>query len=325
MESIVLKISVSAIEAAKAGVNCFGVTTVEVQPSKLSDGGREVLAELLKLANAVTSTSVVYKNGYSHNVPPVPVVPNPEAVLQWLEACAEDLAAKVESRRREKEAEEKKDVDRTTVWLEQADEKMVVRDRFGVWHVSQPYSFAPSMKAEVQARLTKAQQRADQMNEKFADAAKIAKTLKDEAAARRAIQLEDWLKDKGSDSMRKRAVRGLLPEEDLIAAIRNEAYAPLDGFKRYERMTDGEVKTAVDAADSDQAVVYETREAASAHDEDIELMERIEALVPGAVCTLLVHEGKLDDDEQDVSLTRHSVRVAIKVGEFDFTREYLAG
>jgi hypothetical protein len=283
-----------------------------------------VLGELLKLKGGVESGSVVHQSGYSYNVPEVPVTLTTETVAQWIELCTEGIAAKQESRKREAEVAKKKEIDWTAAWIAQPDEKIILQERSGVWSAMSPYSFAPSMRAQVRERLAKAQLMADRLNSEAAEKTAKAAAAKAAAATRRSAQLADWLKKEGSDSMRKRASRGLLPEEDLIAAIRNEAFAPLGGFKRFERMTDEEVRQAVDAAGFEQTVVYETSEADTAHDEDIELMEQIEALVPGATCTLMAHEGKLDDDDQDVSLMRYSVRVEIKVGEFEFSREYSA-
>lgn len=323
MENVTLTMSITAAEAARAGMDQFGDVTVVVQPSELSEGARVAFASLC--GKPVKSDSALR---YGRHVLPLPLPVTAEAVAEWLEANAKDVADFDASQKASYEARQEADREAVRKWAARPDKELI---RYGFAHgvstaeACAPYSFPVDMTQFVKDRQAKAQVLADQINAAAAENAAKAAAAKAAAAARRADQLAQWLATKGSDSMRKRAARGLLPEEDLIAAIRNEAYAPLDGFKRFERLTDDEVKAAVDAADFDQTVVYETREAESANDEDIELMERIEALVPGAVCTLMVHEGKLDDDDQDVSLARYSVKVELKVGELVFTREYAAG
>jgi len=326
MKNVTLTMSITSAEAAKAGVDQSGETTVTVEPSKLSEGARAVYAALCE--KTVGSDSALR---YGRLVLSLPVPVTAEAVAQWLEANAQDVASFDAQQKASAEARQEADRETVRKWAAKPDKELLRYMTLGSarYEAYVPYSYPDDMKQFVKDRQAKAQVLADQLNAEAAEnAAKAAADKaaaaadKAAAAARRADQLAQWLATKGTDSMRKRAARGLLPEDDLIAAIRNEAYAPLDGFKRFERLTDDEVKAFVDAADFDQAVVYETREADSASDEDIELMERMEASVPAATCTLMAHEGKLDDDDQEVSLMRYSVRVEVKVGEFDFSREY---
>jgi len=319
MKNVTLTMSITSAEAAKAGVDQSGETTVTVEPSKLSEGARAVYAALCE--KTVGSDSALR---YGRLVLSLPVPVTAEAVAQWLEANAQDVASFDAQQKASAEARQEADRETVRKWAAKPDKELLRYMTLGSarYEAYVPYSYPDDMTQFVKDRQAKAQVLADRLNAEAADKAAKAAADKAAAAARRADQLAQWLATKGTDSMRKRAARGLLPEDDLIAAIRNEAYATLDGFKRFERLTDDEVKAFVDAADFDQAVVYETREADSASDEDIELMERMEASVPAATCTLMAHEGKLDDDDQEVSLMRYSVRVEVKVGEFDFSREY---
>jgi hypothetical protein len=326
MNDITLVISVSAAEAAKAGVDHFGNTTVGVRPSTLTPAAQDVLSKLLKDSRAIISGTVVYDGGYATELPQVPPIPDSESVAQWLEACAGAVEQKAQQRKQTQAEGEQRDILQTLEWLKYPDDKIIRQGINGEWVAYYPYSFAPSLKAEVQARVADAAKEADRLNAEQAVARAKAKKLKEDAAARRAAQFANWLETRAPDSMRKRAARGLLPEEDLIAAIRNEAYAPLDGLKRFERLTDEDVRAGIDA-DDDQEVCYATREAKSAHDEDLDMMERIESLRPGATCTLVEHAGWLGDyiGEDGPEVTRYAVRVAVKVGELEFTREYAAG
>ena len=323
MENVTLTMSITAAEAAKAGVDKFGDVTVVVEPSKLSEGARAAYAALC--GKSVKSDSTLR---YGRRMLPLPVPVTAEAVAEWLEANAKDVA---DFDAREKASYAAKvEADRESVrkWAAKSDREMIgqTNQYHAGYQVNTPYSFPDDMKEFVKERAAKAQVLADQMNAEAAENVAKAKKVKEEAAARRAAQLAQWLETKASDSMRKRAARGLLPEEDLIAAIRNEAYAPLAEFKRFERLTDDDVRIGLDA-DESMDVDYTTREAESAHDEDIELMERIESLMPGAVCTLVEHAGWLTEanGKDDPEVTRYAVKVAIKVGELEFSREYLAG
>lgn len=54
----------------------------------------------------------------------------------------------------------------------------------------------------------------------------------------------DWIRDHGSESQQARALEGLLPEKELLGAVRDWLFAPLDGFARYERLDDGDARHA---------------------------------------------------------------------------------
>lgn len=323
MENVTLTLSTTAAEAAKAGVDQYGETTVTVRPSALSPSGQDMLVNLLAVRGSLSTGSVVYRAGLQFGVLPVPAVPTTESVEQWVEACAVALAQKINAREQEEIAGEKHLIAKTQAWCARPLEEIIQRaDR---WAPISPYSFAAAMETEVNARLAEAQKVCDAHNAEVTARNEKITAARAAAAERRSEQLTQWLETKASEGMRKRAARGLLPEEDLIAAIRNETFAPLAELKRFERLTDEDVRRGLDA-DDDQDVDYVTRGAESAHDEDIGLMERIEALLPGATCTLTEHAGWLAEanGRDDPEVTRYAVKVAIKVGELEFTREYAA-
>lgn len=325
MKNVTLTISITAAEAARAGVDQCGDTTVVVEPSKLSEGARLVYAYL-------SSKPVESRVGLRHGraVLPLPIPATPETVADWLEANAQDIADFDARQKVELAAKVERNRMAVRRWVDQTDEELVrsVLSRGALtYEVFMPshLTVPEDMKEIVAARTAQGQLLVDRMKAEAAqNIAKVASAAA-AAAARRTEQLALWLATKGSESMRRRAARNLLPEEDLVAAIRNDAFAPLDAFKRFERMTDADVRKALDCPNSDMSVTYDTRVAESAHDEDIDMLERIEALVPGATCTLMAHEGKLEDDDSDASLMRYSVRVEIQVGEFEFSREYSVG
>jgi len=317
MNDITLTISVSATEAAKAGVDHFGETVVVIEPSKLSAGARAAYASLC--GKPVKSDSTLR---YGRHVLPLPIPATSESVAEWLEANAVDVATFDAREKASYEAQQEASREGVRKWARKQDEELVRMDMYQ-YKVSTPYSFPEDMKEIVDVRHAKAQLLADRLNAEAAANKANAEAARAEAAKRRADQIAAWLAT-APEPMRKRHARGLLPEEDIIAEIRNQAYAPLDHLPRYERMSDDDVRRELDAEDEEQAVDYTTREAESAHDEDIALMEQIESLLPSATCTLLEHAGWLTDaaGSDDPEATRYAVKVAIKVGELEFTREY---
>lgn len=326
MENVTLTMRITAAEAAAAGLDQFGDTTVVVRPSELSQGARAALVSLC--GQPVTSSSTMRYDPNSalvRRVLPLPLPVTTETVTEWLEANVREMAE--EAIRAEAAKVERLEAERKAVreWAAKPDKELVRKGLGDDYRVHAPYSYPSDMSDFVRERVAKAKVLADHLNAECAENVARANKAKEDADNRRAAQLKAWLDTKGTDAMRKRAARGLLPEGELIDAIRDEAYAPLDQFRRFERITDDEVhQLDEDGLDSDQDAVYETCTAKSANDEDIELIERIEAVMPGAVCTLMEHRGRLEDGTPNIWLSRCAVRVAIKVGELDFTREYMA-
>ena len=327
MSEITLKIRVSAAEAAAAGVDQHGDVAVTLTPSSLSDGARAVLAQMLATDKPVDSRNTL--RGYT--ICPVPAKPDAPSVAEWLEACAQRLEQQIDAAKVEHEKQVERERVEVRKWAARADEE-IIRRAGSEWVVGSPYKSPDDMRELVRQRMDRAMPLVNRLNAEQAEKAEKARLAsiekqREELAAgeRRAEQIKAWLANRAPEAMRKRHARGLLPEEDIVAAMRDEAYAPLVGLARYQRMTDEDVRRELDA-DEYHSVDYTTREAESAHDEDIELMERIESLMPGATCTLLEHAGWLTDadEKDDPEATRYAVKVAIKVGELQFTREYSA-
>ena len=157
------------------------------------------------------------------------------------------------------------------------------------------------------------------------EAEKAAKAAKTAAAERQRIQISTWVWAHGSDNQRSRHTAGLLPETEIIDAIRSEAYAPLADEPRYERLSkedicngdygdpdgsgyhDDDITFDVSAADTLTAAEWDRREA-------------LARLIPGAVVTVRRHVGECS--ECKASVTRTSYLVTLRVGELEFSREY---
>jgi hypothetical protein len=150
--------------------------------------------------------------------------------------------------------------------------------------------------------------------------AKAAEIAAKEAEARRLAQQDDWVRDHGTPNQQGRHSLGLLPESEVIDGIRGAAYAALDGFPRYSkiRMGDigheddcggfGELSCATSPAGALTASEYD---AYTAIQEAAPAAAELEALAHACSCS-----------ECHATSVRRSVRVAIKVGELAFSREY---
>ncbi len=136
------------------------------------------------------------------------------------------------------------------------------------------------------------------------------------AAKRRAAQISSWIDTHGSANQQARHTAGLLPEAEVLDAIRSEAFAPLVSFPRYKKMEAanlwhddcyGKIEFSVDDADEINAEQWDT-------------MAKIRALMPTATLTARKHTAECGDCA--VAETRYSLHAAITVGELELTREY---
>lgn len=327
MSSINLTITVTAAQAAAAGIDTHGDISVSVQPSALSEGARHVLAALLRRQGG---------DRYTHNpatLPP-PAAPDAENVRAWLESCAAEITARQAASAAAAARELARNIQDVRVWAARPDDEIMECRAIGnhpaTWSVRSPYDPPAEMADVIRERIAAAGPRLAERNAELeatraatTAAAALREAEQRAADQRRDAQIAAWLSDEAPDAMRKRAARGLLPEADIVAAMRDAAYAPLADLPRFVRLTEADVRRELDADDYAE-IEFATRGAESAHDEDIALMERIEAALPGCTCELIEHVGYLDGaaGADDPEMVRYSVRVSLTVGELQFTREY---
>lgn len=95
-------------------------------------------------------------------------------------------------------------------------------------------------------------------------------------------------------------------------------------------MKDYEVKdhyaAVLDGYFRDMTVLFDTEHAKSATDDQLSMIEEIEAMLPGCEATLLVNTGFLEEttsaQDDEANLVRKSIRVVIRVGELTLSRSY---
>ena len=352
---VTLKFSVSPSVAARAGIDQHGDLSVEVRPSVLTQPARDVLSVLLR-ERAIYPTltqRVLDADGAASlvTVPPAPMPPTTATIEAWIETLAAALADKRAADARESEARIQKALAAPDEqWIRQgtgepyyvlrssgSDEysdtggspvhRPIVGLGLGLYLTEQelrdPRVVARRQRVAadtlVQAQAAW-QRRHDEWTAWKAARQQAAADAVQARAKARQEQIDAFLA-RAPEPLRKRHARGLLPEQDLLAAMRDEVFAPLADLPRLQRLRDDEVRRELDA-DSDAEVSYSTEDAETATDGDIALIERIEALMPGAEAKLRVHTASIDGIDETV--TRYSVRVAARSGAFEFSREYAA-
>lgn len=334
---ITLPVLLSPAQAALRGLDTHGIIELPVAPSTLTPGQREMLVELLR-RNAPIRTGDRLDTVTAAELPPVPITA--DAVPSWLDDCQAAKAAAVERLQAERE---KRVLDLlakppelwrgngasvivgtkilyrpqvskpTDGWIDDprinARREEIARDYLPAWEAEHERIVA-ALQAEVAAR----------------DAASQAeRAAKQAAEQRRTQQLAAWLAEHGTDPLRKRAARDLLPQDELLAAYRDWAFRALADLPRYRRLTDADVRAGLDLYDG-ATVEYTTRTAESVSDATLALIECIEQALPAAQVTPLDHVGYAADagDDSDPEVVRQSLRVTITVGDITVSREYAA-
>jgi len=131
-------------------------------------------------------------------------------------------------------------------------------------------------------------------------------------------QIELWICEKCSESQKARWSENLLDINEVIDAIREETYAPLDVFQRYQKIRHSEVCKC--EYERDCRLDCEVDDKKFATDEEYSQLTEMRKLMPNAVIVLREHTCKTDECEQE--LKRVGFSVSVTIGELDFHREY---
>lgn len=139
-----------------------------------------------------------------------------------------------------------------------------------------------------------------------------------EKEARRAVQISNWVTEFGAESQKKRHSVNLLPEKEVIDGIREQAFAPLDDFPRYQKIK-GDDFCECDYL-ADRSLSFDVVDCSEATEEEFDLIEKIQAAVPSATVALRLHTGECSGCDQ--KMERKGLLVRMTVGQFDLSREY---
>lgn len=130
-------------------------------------------------------------------------------------------------------------------------------------------------------------------------------------------QIVAWVAEKGTESQKARLAENLLPEKEIIDAIRDEAYRPLDNYERYEKIITSDV---CDCEYDYCNVEFDANNKHEATENEFDLMQEFKKLMPGSTVTIREHKGESECCEKTV--TRTGIMVKVTVRTFNFSREY---
>ena len=339
---------VNPSKAVAAGKNFHGHTSVDIDPEELTQEERTFLA----------SCSWVSKNEkYGFDLASHHVADNSkESAIEALRALMEKARIEKEEREQKYETEVEKcfntplekwvdkrrfSIDGRTMW----DDALSRSKDYVKWEFTLPGYFnirerllqdprlqpwIAEIKHEIEVHNADARElvlaefaREDIIKAEREALTKQREQAEAEKAMRRQDQIERWIAEKGTDNQRKRHDLKLLPESEVLDAMRDEAFAVLNDFPRYDKITKREVESAC-YLEYPNDIDFEVDDAESATADEFDLMERFQQLVPNAVVVLRRHTGTCGHDNCD-PVKRASLYVSITVGEIEFTREYACG
>jgi hypothetical protein len=343
-----------------AGRTDFGRQTVPITDADLatfSETERKLIAERVRGNDgevSLTNLYVVEKSAISglHEVPyPTLIHADLDAVRAVLAATQAAIEARDKKEAEQKAARLRRWDEAQREWLARSDEELLSAptrsgDRWGVrtpgsdtsiWDVADykpDYRSAfngmmPSnevsqrMKAlDHKARLRTEEHRRVQAEEVAAGEALLAAAKRDrDEILRRAVM------ERGTDGQRKRLHRGLLPEDEMLALYRDQVFAPLEPFARYERITKAEIAdVSIDPPNDDDDYEFHTSDDIdSATDMEVDTLEAIEKIVKarlpaGTTCQLREHLGGYESADH-WTIRRKAVLVTVEA-PIKVSREY---
>jgi hypothetical protein len=166
---------------------------------------------------------------------------------------------------------------------------------------------------------------ANQRNAEAArEAAEREATERRECAEQRA-NIKAWIAKHGSASMQAREAEKLLPEKELLHAVREWLFAPLADFARYERLDDGDARHADDCY-TGAPIAYQTEDADELTEPEYErldvLRDAARRLAEPAEVQAREHRVMCRHQNCPAETLRRSVLVSIDWNGYPLSREY---
>ena len=162
-----------------------------------------------------------------------------------------------------------------------------------------------------------------------ADFAKKEAEKEAEAEARVAV-IAEWVEAHGTENQKARLADGLLPESEIVDAIRDEVFAPMDSMYaghygevggRYEKMKSSDVCTCESYYDEGTChVVFSVEDATELTAEQYEVIVAARKAMPKATIKARVHIGSGDECESVEK--RYSLHVKVDYHGIPLSREY---
>jgi hypothetical protein len=141
----------------------------------------------------------------------------------------------------------------------------------------------------------------------------------------------EWVAEHGTPQQQARQTAGLLPMEEVIEAMADQAFRAGDGFEAYvcdgaERLQEQlrQLPRYANVVVAPTHITIFNTDAVSATDAQWARMQELQRVFPDATVTLREHRVSWKGDPEAPSLTKRGVLVTRKVGPFDLRREYAA-
>jgi len=338
MQTTQMRIRIDQAQAIRNGKNQYGMTVIDINPTDLTAEQRESLASCSLAYDREDGLSLPYPQNDFQGLPAVG-----EATIETarilLDAHAEARRSATETKKRERE---EKIARALTLPLEafrtknhegyflfrDYDISGVADDPRLAGKIAEAKQENTRLNAEVAITLADIKKCREEEKSRAAEKKQAEERAEAERRARQKQQIAEWVAAHGTDNQKKRAALNLLPEDEIINAIRDEAYTPLADFARYEKIQKSDIPCHCEDYDEPE-IKFSAGTETEATAEEFDRMEQIQTALPAAKLTLRWHRGYCNtcsdpEDDSDGVFERHSIMVALTVGDFDFTREYMA-
>lgn len=147
-----------------------------------------------------------------------------------------------------------------------------------------------------------------------------AEAEKARAAERRTEQLAAWVVEHGTRNQRERLDAGVLPESEIVDAIRAQAFAPLDGEARYKKLKASDVCGGDDYESGYHSVDFDSEDAEELTADEWDYLTALRERMPCAAITVRRHTAECGTCENKITRTGYHVKMCI--GELTLSREY---
>jgi hypothetical protein len=354
MSNVLVRVYIDRTAAILAGSAVFGAQTFDIDPAQLSETQRKTLVRCPFEADAYSLKDAKTKLARADYATAGEIVP------MLLDEIGDVFRQKDEEQRKYRAQMYATARNNVEKWLAEPDEDLVKigyfqRHSSGRYSAVEPYGQALdhlkvygkefSQPEEIQdlgdqaaEKLARLKILAEQKNRRIEadEAERAAKHMiemervekeREARQARQVRQLAEWVEVHGTENQKKRFAKDLLPKEEILADMRNYAFASLDTFGRYRRLTRGDVLDVVgEEYDTEEDVSFSTSDATEASAEEFEALEAIESTIgkvyPEAQVKLIDHRGETERSNEIA--VRKAIQVTIPFGDFEFTREYAA-
>jgi hypothetical protein len=324
-------IRVDRVAAVLAGCDIYGDLIAEVDPRELNLDERNALA-FAPEQHGVTDLTAPLPTPGSYPAPPETATPDIRAWLRWRIKCARIHELALIQQRAEWKAQADAYL---RYWTQQPPERFIRKDWPAIYYSAAlpagdveapplPERDATEELARIEQvlaeKLDEARELAEQRNRDMEKQKAQAAARRQASQQRRTQQLAAWVENHMDDNARARFKLNLLPEDEILDAIRAAAYEPFDGLERYRKIRFDDI-THGDLCLEGQSLDCDTDEAKHLSAEQFERFRAIEAAAPeGAKLKALIHSCACETC--NAGTIRRSVQVVIPVGELLFSREY---